>query len=53
MVFATPRVGVSAGYRYRTMWFSTASGVARETYDLRPRFRETSGSVVVMGVFSF
>jgi hypothetical protein len=53
MVFATSRLGISAGYRYRSRWFSSASGVARETYKLRPRFRETSGSVVVSGLFAF
>ncbi len=52
-VFATPRIGISAGYCYRSMWFTTASGVARTTYDLRPRFRETSGGVVIAGLFAF
>ncbi len=52
-VFVTPRVGISAGYRYRSMWLSTASGVARTTYQLRPRFRETSGSVVITGLVAF
>ena len=52
-VFATPRVGISAGYRYRSMWFDSASGVTREASKLRPRFRETSGSGVITGVFTF
>jgi hypothetical protein len=52
-VFATSRVGVSAGYRYRSMWFDSASGVTREASKLRPRFRETSGSVVITGMFAF
>jgi hypothetical protein len=52
-VFASSRVGISAGYRYRVMWFDTASGVSRTTYQLRPRFRETSGSVVITGLFTF
>jgi hypothetical protein len=52
-VFATPRIGISAGYRYRSMWFSSASGVTKTTYQLRPRFRETSGSVVVAAIFAF
>jgi hypothetical protein len=52
-VYATPRVGISAGYRYRTMWFDSASGVSREASKLRPRFRETSGSVVITGIFAF
>lgn len=49
-VFPHPRVGVSVGYRYRTMWFDTASGVSHTTYQLRPRFRETAGSMAI-GVF--
>jgi hypothetical protein len=52
-VFALPRVGISAGYRYRAMWFDSASGVTNTTYKLRPRFRETSGSVVISAQFAF
>lgn len=52
-VFATSRVGVSAGYRYRSMWFDHASGVSKTSYQLRPRFRETSGSVIITGLFAF
>lgn len=44
-VFPVPRLGVSAGYRYRVMWFDSAAGVSHTTYELRPRFRETAGSV--------
>jgi hypothetical protein len=52
-VFATPRFGISAGYRYRAMWFDSASGVTSTTYKLRPRFRETSGSLVLTAQFAF
>ena len=52
-VFASPRFGISAGYRYRAMWFDSASGVSDTTYKLRPRFRETSGSAVMTAQFSF
>lgn len=52
-VFATPHVGVAAGYRYRSMWFDHASGVSKTSYQLRPRFRETSGSVIITGLFAF
>jgi len=52
-VFATPRVGISAGYRYRAMWFTGATGVSSKDYELRPRFRETSGSAVISGLFTF
>jgi hypothetical protein len=52
-VFPLPRVGVSAGYRYRVMWFDSASGVSDTAYKLRPRFHETTGSVVLTGTFTF
>jgi hypothetical protein len=52
-VFLHPRLGISAGYRYRAMWFDHASGVSDTPYKLRPRFHETSGSIVMTGQFTF
>ncbi len=52
-VFLHPRFGISTGYRYRAMWFDHASGVSDTSYKLRPRFHETSGSVVMTGLFTF
>lgn len=52
-VYPHPRFGISSGYRYRVMWFDHASGVSDTSYKLRPRFRETTGSVVVTGLFTF
>lgn len=52
-VYPLPRVGLSTGYRYRIMWFDTASGVTDTTYQLRPRFHETTGSLVITGTFTF
>ena len=52
-VYPHPRVGISTGYRYRIMWFDSASGVRHHAYKLRPRFHETSGSVVITGLFTF
>ena len=52
-VFPHPRVGLSAGYRYRVMWFDTAKGVSGKTYELRPRFRETAGNVSFSAFFTF
>ena len=52
-VYVQPRVGVSIGYSYRVFWFDRATGVLNEFADLRPRFRETSGNVVVTGLFTF
>jgi hypothetical protein len=52
-VYPHPRVGVSVGYAYRLMWFDRATGVTDTLFYLRPRFRETSGSVVMSGLFTF
>jgi opacity protein-like surface antigen len=46
------RVGIGIGYSYRVFWFDRAdSGVSDKQFELRPRFRETAGSVVFQ--FSF
>jgi hypothetical protein len=52
-VFLHPHVGVSAGYRYRVMWFDSADGVSHTTYELRPRFRETAGSFSLSAFVTF
>jgi opacity protein-like surface antigen len=52
-VFVHPRIGINAGYRYRAMWFDKASGVSDTLYNLRPRFRETSGSMAFGASFTF
>lgn len=52
-VYPLARVGISTGYRYRVMWFDSASGVTDTTYQLHPRFHETTGSVVITGTFTF
>ena len=48
-IYTHHRVGISVGYNYRILWFDRVKGVSPTLYDLRPRFRETSGSVVVAG----
>jgi hypothetical protein len=52
-VFPIPRVGITAGYRYRVMWFDTASGVTNTSYDLHPKFRETAGNVSISAFVTF
>ena len=52
-VFPHPRVGVSTGYRYRVMWFGTATGVTNTEYELHPRFRETAGNFSITAFFTF
>lgn len=51
--FATRRIGVSVGYAYRPLWFNRVRGVTDTPYRLKPRFRESSGSVVMMGFVTF
>jgi hypothetical protein len=34
-------------------WFNRVQGVGEESFDLDPNFRESSGSFVVMGFFTF
>ena len=35
------------------MWFDRMTGVSDRLFYLRPRFRETSGKVIVTGLFTF
>ena len=52
-VYPHPQLGIGVGYRYRVMWFDRAKGVSHTDYELRPRFRENSGSVAITGLFTF
>jgi len=52
-VFPTPQLGIGVGYSYRVVWFDRVTGVSDTLFELRPRFRETSGSVVITGTFTF
>lgn len=52
-VFPIPRIGVSTGYRYRMMWFGTATGVTNKEYELHPRFHETAGSLSISAFVTF
>ncbi len=52
-VYPHPQPGIGVGYRYRVMWFDRAQGVRDTDYELRPRFRENSGSLVITGLFTF
>jgi len=52
-VYPHERLGIGVGYNYRVIWFDRATGVADEFGELRPRFRETSGSLVITGLFTF
>jgi hypothetical protein len=52
-VFVSPRVGVSVGYVYRPIWFTTVRGVHDEPLELIPKFRESSAHPTVMAFFTF
>jgi hypothetical protein len=52
-IFPHPRIGVSIGYTFRLIGFRRATGVSGEVFELDPPFKETSGSPVVLGFFTF
>ena len=52
-VMATPRLGVSLGYVYRPIWFTTVRGVHDEPLELIPKFRESSAHPSVMAFWTF
>ena len=52
-IYPTRQLGISVGYAYRMIWFDRVTGVTDTLYELRPRFRETAGSIAVTGTFVF
>ena len=52
-IYPHPKLGVAIGYGHRIMWFDRASGASDRIGELRPRFRETSGGIVVTGLYTF
>lgn len=51
--YPTRQLGIGVGYAYRVIWFDRASGATDRLGDLRPRFRETAGSIALTGTFTF
>lgn len=49
VIYPHRQLGISVGYNYRVISFDKVHGVNDTLYELRPRFRETSGSVIVSG----
>jgi hypothetical protein len=49
IVYPHRQLGISIGYNYRVLSFDQVTGVSDTLFDLKPRFRETSGTVVVSG----
>jgi len=52
-VYPHRQLGIGVGYAYRSVWFERVTGVSETLFDLRPRFRETSGSIAISGSFIF
>jgi hypothetical protein len=52
-VFPHRRIGVGVGYLYRVIWFDRTTGVSDRLFYLKPKFRETSSSVVLSGMVIF
>jgi len=52
-VYPHRQLGIGVGYVYRRVWFERVTGVSETLFDLRPRFRETSGSIALSGTFIF
>jgi opacity protein-like surface antigen len=52
-IFPVPQLGISVGYNYRMIWFDRVTAVSDKLYELRPRFRETAGSIAITGTFVF
>lgn len=52
-IFPVPQFGIGIGYSYRVMWFDRGTGVSDTLFELRPRFRETSGTVAITSTFVF
>jgi opacity protein-like surface antigen len=51
--FPHPRLGVSAGYAFRLIGFRRATGVSGTVFELKPPFKETSGSPVITAFYIF
>jgi hypothetical protein len=52
-VYPHPQLGIVVGYGYRPIWFDRASGITETTFDLRPRFRESSKGLTVTALVTF
>ena len=49
VIYPHRQLGISVGYNYRVLSFDKVTGVKDRLFELRPRFRETTGTVVVSG----
>jgi hypothetical protein len=47
VVYPHRQLGISIGYNYRVLSFDQVTGISDTLFELKPRFRETSGTVVV------
>lgn len=52
-IYPSPQLGIGVGYSYRMIWFDRVTGVTDTLFELRPRFRETAGTIVLTGTYVF
>ena len=52
-VYPHPKLGLVLGYSYRPIWFDRATGISNTSYELRPRFRESSRGVIFTTLITF
>jgi hypothetical protein len=50
-VYPIRSLGINVGYAYRILWFDRVKGVSDKLFELKPKFRETSGSLVITANF--
>jgi hypothetical protein len=52
-IYPVREFGIGVGYSYRVLWFDRGTGVSDTLFELRPRFRESAGTVAITGTFVF
>jgi hypothetical protein len=53
VIYPHRQLGISVGYNYRVLSFDQVTGVSDTLFELKPRFRETSGTIAVTGHYIF
>jgi hypothetical protein len=48
-IYPHRQLGISVGYNYRMLSFSQVTGVTDTLFELKPKFKETTGTVVITG----
>ena len=50
-VYPHRQLGIGVGYSYRALWFDRVKGVSDRFFHLKPKFKETSGSLLLTANF--